>query len=50
MCDKECLKHLIIIETEIGVLKTDIRWLKRLIGGVFIILGALFGVDVTGLM
>lgn len=47
MCDKECLKHLIVIETEVGVLKTDVRWLKRLIGGLFMILAGVFGIDIT---
>jgi len=50
MCDAECLKHLIKIETEIGVIRTDVKWLKWLVRGSIIILGAILGVDLSGVV
>lgn len=41
---------LIGIKSDLGSIKTDVVWLKRLFGGVIVVIAAVFGVDVTGLV
>jgi len=41
---------LVEMREDIASIKTDVIWLKRLFGGILIIVGGLFGVDATGVI
>lgn len=38
------------IMVDLAVLKTDVTWLKRIFFGIVITTGAIFGVDMSGVM
>jgi len=35
---------------DVAVIKTDIIWMKRLVTGMVVIVGGLFGLDMTGVL
>ena len=47
MCDKEMRIRLEAIELHIAEVATDVKWLKKLIGGLLIVIAAAVGIDVT---
>jgi len=50
MCDKECAKRFQAMELKLNQISVDVCWLKKLIGGLLIILAAVFGIDLTGMV
>ena len=38
------------IQVDLASVKTDVIWLKRLFIGAFVLTGALFGVNISGVM
>ena len=50
MCDQETREHLIKIEGSVALIRKDVSWLKKLIGGVLIVVAAFLGIDVTGMV
>ena len=41
---------LIGIKEDLACIKTDVVWLKRLFGGIVIVTGAFFGIDMSGMV
>ena len=51
MTEKQTLEEMIYdIKIDLASVKNDITWLKRLFTGCVILVGAIFGVDVSGVM
>ena len=50
MCDIECRKRFLRMEIEIATIGNDIRWLKKIGGGLLLLLAAFLGIDVSGLV
>jgi len=38
------------INLDVAVIKTDIVWMKRIVTGVVVIVGGLFGLDMSGVV
>ena len=38
------------INLDVAVIKTDIVWMKRIVTGVVVVVGALFGLDMSGVV
>jgi len=43
-------EDIVSINLDVAVIKTDIVWMKRIVSGVVVIVGALFGLDMSGVV
>lgn len=50
MCDIECLKRIQNIEIQVMQMSTDMAWIKKIVGSVFILIAAALGMDITGIV
>lgn len=50
MCDQEVRMRFQGIEMQLIAISTDVKWLKKIIGGLLIVLAAFLGLDVTELV
>lgn len=50
MCDSGCRKRFSAIETDIAVIGTDIKWVKKIVTTVFLLAASALGLDITGLV
>lgn len=50
MCDKECVARFQRIELKVNTISTDVKWFKRLAGGLLILISLIFGIDTSGLV
>lgn len=50
MCDEESRARFLVIEHQLVQVATDVKWIKKLIGVLLLILAASFGVDLTGVV
>jgi len=50
MCNKECVERFERIEIMVCGISTDMKWFKRLASGLLILIAALTGIDLSGMI
>ena len=50
MCDPDCRKRFIKMELELATMTTDIKWIKKLMSGLILLIATFFGIDLTGVV
>lgn len=50
MCDVECRKRFIRMELGMATIGNDVIWIKKIGGGLLLLLAAFLGIDVTGVV
>lgn len=50
MCDPECRKRFKAVELNVNSMANDLKWMRWLLRSLIVIGGAVFGVDMTGLI
>lgn len=50
MCDPECAKRFQAMELKLATITTDVKWVKYMCGAVVVIVGAVFGIDLKGMV
>ena len=43
-------EDIVSINLDVAVIKTDIVWIKRIVSGVVVVVGTLFGLDMSGVL
>jgi len=50
MCDPECRKRFIKMELEIATITVDVKWIKKLMSGLVLLIATFFGIDLVGVV